>query len=253
MKIVLLVAVVASFVNLSSQAFVFPRQQQHRAAKSNVVLGENTAALQRRALGGLEFQLEEREDVDTEATDIWLNPDGSVTVGQTDGPPVVAYEGKWSILETASEADKPFRMRLDRSYEGKPTQGTRPTDMGEFQYHVKREFWGNVQRIGDQFQVEGVIHGLDNDRHEEVVYEVGYFALIDSSKEMSEVREIKAEISNTLRLDWVAQQNQDLKCYQDQKNIAKAVSPGAQHPKVLKSPSTTRHVPSKNPFTVGPV
>lgn len=130
------------------------------------------------ALAGRDYQLEEREDKDSELTELWLNDDGTVTLGKTDGPPVKSYEGKWSILDTATEADRPFRLRLDRTYES-ATPSTGKTDAGEVDYHVKREFWGNVGKIGDVVEVEGIMHGLDEAA--EVDCEVGFFALLDAA------------------------------------------------------------------------
>ena len=64
-----------------------------------------------------EFQLEELEDREECETELWLNDDGTVTLGETNGPLVQRYQGDWHVLETASENDKPFRMRLTRTYE----------------------------------------------------------------------------------------------------------------------------------------
>lgn len=64
-----------------------------------------------------EFQLEELEDREECETELWLNDNGSVTLGNTNGPLVKSYKGDWHLLETASEEDKPFRMRLTRTYE----------------------------------------------------------------------------------------------------------------------------------------
>lgn len=68
-------------------------------------------------LSSTEFQLEELEDRDECETSLRLNDDGTVTLGQTNGPPVSSWEGSWAVIETAAEADKPFRMRLTRTYE----------------------------------------------------------------------------------------------------------------------------------------
>ena len=64
-----------------------------------------------------EFQLEELEDREERETEVWLNQDGSVTLGKTNGPLVKDYRGDWHLIETASEEDKPFRMRLTRVYD----------------------------------------------------------------------------------------------------------------------------------------
>jgi len=64
-----------------------------------------------------EYQLEELEDREECETELWLNDDGSVTLGETNGPLYKSYHGDWHVIETASEDDKPFRMRLTRTYE----------------------------------------------------------------------------------------------------------------------------------------
>ena len=64
-----------------------------------------------------EFQLEELEDKEESETEVWLNPDGSVTLGKTNGPSWKNYKGDWHIIETAQEGDRPFRMRLTRLYD----------------------------------------------------------------------------------------------------------------------------------------
>lgn len=87
-------------------------------------------------LTGKDFQLEEREDKETELSAIVFNADGTVTLGVTDGPEYKSYSGKWSILETASEEDRPFRLRLDRVYDAGSRTGA--NQVGEFEYHVKR-------------------------------------------------------------------------------------------------------------------
>lgn len=112
-----------------------------------------TAAQVRAMLADREFQLEEREDQDSAVTDIWLNGNGSVNLGPTDGPLPKSYTGSWSILETAAREDHPFRLLLDRTYEAKNNVAV--------EYHVKREFWGNVGQVGDVQEIEGIIHGMD--------------------------------------------------------------------------------------------
>lgn len=126
-------------------------------------------------LAGKEFQLEEKEDRDVEQTRIWLHPDGMVTLQDTDGPQFTRYQGRWSML---NDGPNPFRMLLDRVYGGGMTP-IHSTDIGEFDYTVRREFQGDVQMVGGLVTVEGVVHLLDENGQKD--YEVGYFALIDSS------------------------------------------------------------------------
>ena len=144
--------------------------------QQNMALDEKIAVLAGRA-----FQLEEKEDKEVEQTRLWLNPDGTVTLQDTDGPQYSRYEGRWSMVE--DEFGNPFRMLLDHVYGG----GMKPihsTDVGEFDYTVRREFVGDVQMIGSTVNVEGVVHLLDDNGQKD--YEVGYFALIDSTLELGE-------------------------------------------------------------------
>lgn len=60
-----------------------------------------------------EFQLEELEDKEECETEVWLNNDGSITLGASNGPMVKDYSGDWHILETTGD----FRMRLTRRFE----------------------------------------------------------------------------------------------------------------------------------------
>mmetsp|Transcript_44353 Transcript_44353/g.106853 ORF Transcript_44353/g.106853 Transcript_44353/m.106853 type:complete len:149 (+) Transcript_44353:207-653(+) len=133
-------------------------------------------------LAGREFQLEEKEDKDVEQSRIWLNPDGTVTLQDTDGPQYTGYEGRWSMVNDG-DGTNPFRMLLDRVYGG----GMKPvgsTDIGEFDYTVRREFVGDLQMIGSTVNVEGVVHLLDDNGQKD--FEVGYFALIDNSGDIEQ-------------------------------------------------------------------
>jgi len=76
--------------------------------------GTAPAALQ----AGREIQLEEREDRDTSLTALVLNADGTVGMGQTDGPPPVAASGLWQAGATE------FQMTLRRDFEVSPSGGT---------------------------------------------------------------------------------------------------------------------------------
>ena len=59
--------------------------------------------------------------------------------------------------------------------------------------------------------------------------EVGYFALIDTSKEMTEdIRDVKAEISNTLRLGWIKEDNRQQKINPVTSNKKKKLQPSSR-------------------------
>eukprot|EP00571_Detonula_confervacea_P017769 CAMPEP_0172311552 /NCGR_PEP_ID=MMETSP1058-20130122/15116_1 /TAXON_ID=83371 /ORGANISM="Detonula confervacea, Strain CCMP 353" /LENGTH=186 /DNA_ID=CAMNT_0013024773 /DNA_START=115 /DNA_END=675 /DNA_ORIENTATION=- len=152
-----------------------------RFAASNIAVSPLQAS--RVDLSSKEFQLEELEDKEECETEMWLNEDGSVTLGVTNGPPVKDYKGDWHLLETASEADRPFRMRLTRSYDG----GS-PGNLGDISYEVKREFWGNIEMVGDSISVSGKTHGSPNpdsgnayiDELSLLESELGFFSMIDA-------------------------------------------------------------------------
>ncbi|KAL7440428.1 hypothetical protein ACHAXH_006863 [Discostella pseudostelligera] len=132
-----------------------------------------------------EYQLEELEDREECETELWLNDDGSVTLGETNGPLYKSYHGDWHVIETASEDDKPFRMRLTRTYDASSRSGA--NKIGDFTYDITREFWGSIEMIGDSISVSGKMHGSSYNGSD--VYlgelsmnesEVGYFTMIDS-------------------------------------------------------------------------
>ena len=135
--------------------------------------------LKRLGLGDLstkEFQLEELEDKEECETELWLNDDGSVTLGATNGPQYSNYQGTWDI--TNDDDDLPFRMRLTRSYE---------VPVGDISYDVIREFWGSLEMVGASVSVSGKIHGSTNaagnaytDEQSLVESEIGYFTMIDA-------------------------------------------------------------------------
>lgn len=60
--------------------------------------------------------------------------------------------------------------------------------VGDFTYDITREYWGNIEMVGDSIAVNGKIHGasytgsnayLDEQSMNES--EVGYFTMIDSA------------------------------------------------------------------------
>ena len=164
----------------TTTTFCSTRLFQSSSSSSSSSSSPVSAQAQKEALAGKEFQLEEREDQDVELTELWLNADGSVTVGQTDGPAVQSATGSWTILETTvNPADQPFRLVLERTYAAGAAH-TRAKQVGEFTYTVAREYWGSFVRTfdtaaGSVQEIEGIIRDREN-----VDRELGYFALIDS-------------------------------------------------------------------------
>lgn len=105
-------------------------------------------------------------------TEVLLNADNTVTLGETDGPPFLRSSGTWSLN------GEEFRMTLSRTYNaGAPSK--EPNDIGEFTYTVERTFTGGLYMVGAKLAIEGSVHSLD----EHGDNEVGYFEMIDVSKE----------------------------------------------------------------------
>jgi hypothetical protein len=129
------------------------------------------------SIGQRFYQLEEMEDKETEITEVFLNADGSVTLGETDGPVFSRGSGTWS--QSLSRAPSPsFRMTLIREFDAGKEKGT-PTDMGPFSFAVERTYTGDLTTVGGKTALSGVIHQIDGggDR------EVGYFNMIDTTTE----------------------------------------------------------------------
>ena len=105
-------------------------------------------------------------------TEIRLNADNSVTIGETDGPLFTAATGTWSATAET------LTMTLSRTYSA-GSESAVATDMGEFSFTVDRTFTGNLYMVGAKLAVEGSVHALD----EHGDNEVGYFEMIDVTKE----------------------------------------------------------------------
>ena len=117
------------------------------------------------------FQLEELEDSESCTTEILLQSDGKILVGQTDGPLFASAKGWWEISEK-------FRMSIVRYYK----TGQSGTDMGEFQYEVGRTFIGDITQIGNSMGISGSIQPVANaDIDSDPSYEIGYFNMIDTT------------------------------------------------------------------------
>lgn len=125
------------------------------------------------------FQLEELEDQEACTTELFLNRDATVTIGETNGPVFVSAKGTWE--QTTNTDGSSFKMVLKRTYRaGK--EKTAPTAMGEFQFEVERTFLGEMTRVGESLAVSGTMHHLDEIFGDS---EVGFFNLIDTTQERS--------------------------------------------------------------------
>jgi hypothetical protein len=118
------------------------------------------------------FNLQELEDKEQAVTEVLLNSDNTVTVGETDGPLFASAAGTWS-----SQGDS-FQMTLRRTYSA-GSESSSSTDMGEFSFTVERTFTGTLYMVGAKLAVEGSVHSVD----EHGDNEVGYFEMIDVTKE----------------------------------------------------------------------
>jgi len=118
------------------------------------------------------YQIEELEDQDTSSTEVFLKDDGTVAIGETDGPPPVEASGEWEMK------GKDFTMTLTRTYEG-GHQPSRSTDAGEFRYKVKRTYEGELGHVGEEMAVNGgVIFSIHPELGDE---QVGFFNIIDTT------------------------------------------------------------------------
>jgi len=124
------------------------------------------------------YQLEEMEDREDCTTEIYLADDGSITVGETDGPKHKSAGGSWKFSET--EGTDAFSMVIERTYDaGLPSKN--PTDVGDFKFTVQRKFSGSVSLVGECVAITGKM--LANVEAAGVDSEVGFFNLIDTTEE----------------------------------------------------------------------
>ena len=113
------------------------------------------------------------EDKDTRITEVYLNANGSATLGKTDGPVFTQAQGSWN------KQGNTFKMTLVRTYEAGKEKGT-ATDMGEFTFSVERTYTGDLSMVGGKTAMSGIIHQIDDVGSDR---EVGFFNMIDTTKE----------------------------------------------------------------------
>ena len=124
------------------------------------------------------FQLQELEDQESSTTQVHLNWDNTVTLGETDGPRFVAGHGTWKYNPDTSAVD----MTVTRRYAAGHVPSSL-TDMGEFDFAVTRVLTGQVEWTGNKVSVAGSIHYYHATRGDE---KVGYFTMLDTSPERME-------------------------------------------------------------------
>jgi len=117
------------------------------------------------------YQLEELEDADNCTTELFLKEDGTVEIGETDGPLFTKAVGNWEVQENS------FAMTITKTF----TTGNEKNDMGEFSFDVERVFEGDMTVVGGtEVAINGKILAEDiiTEKHEK---EVGFFNMIDGT------------------------------------------------------------------------
>jgi hypothetical protein len=148
---------------------------QHQSLSNNDI--------ERESLMGRRFQLEEKEDRANCITELLLNSDHTVAVGQSDGPLFTIATGSWSFDQELFPLDVAFAMTLDRTFKA----GYKGTDMGEFTFVVSRTYVGSLTQVGGVIAVEGSIY-KDPDEEDDgtttttaIMGRVGFFSMIDTT------------------------------------------------------------------------
>lgn len=119
------------------------------------------------------YQLEELEDADNCTTELFLKEDGTVDIGETDGPLFSKAVGKWEIKEND------FAMTITKTFK----TGNERNDMGEFEFDVERVFEGEMTVVGGtEVAINGKIFAEDiiTEKYEK---EVGFFNMIDGTEQ----------------------------------------------------------------------
>uniref|UniRef100_A0A6T8HJV6 Jacalin-type lectin domain-containing protein n=1 Tax=Proboscia inermis TaxID=420281 RepID=A0A6T8HJV6_9STRA len=155
-----------SKISLKSRTAVFSDVKESNEAESESETDN--------ALGLKHFQLEEMEDKDSCATDIFLEENGNVVVGDGDGPISIKSTGTWS-----QEEDGSFLMSIIRTFGG-GLEATKEWDLGEFTFDVERTYIGQIAQVGNKLAMTGSLWANDPFHGDT---EVGFFNMIDSTEE----------------------------------------------------------------------
>lgn len=117
------------------------------------------------------YQLEEMEDRENCTTELFLKEDGTVLVGDTDGPLWTDAKGEWMIAPGTND----FVMTITRTFGA----GQENSPMGEFEYQLERTFQGDMTEVGESVAITGVLLSEDPMTGEDK--EVGFFNMIDGT------------------------------------------------------------------------
>eukprot|EP00571_Detonula_confervacea_P016764 CAMPEP_0172297512 /NCGR_PEP_ID=MMETSP1058-20130122/505_1 /TAXON_ID=83371 /ORGANISM="Detonula confervacea, Strain CCMP 353" /LENGTH=217 /DNA_ID=CAMNT_0013006673 /DNA_START=120 /DNA_END=773 /DNA_ORIENTATION=+ len=196
---------IAAFFALTAQTDAFSSTQivhhHHTPTSSHCHASASTYStslnLQQQPFSDRHFQLEELEDAETSTTDVLLNSDLTVSLGETDGPLYTAAEGTWSedceymsvsdddydqsTLDVENNLKRSFTMKLARTFVTGVEKAEASTDIGEIKYSVERTYKGECTLVGGSvFAMNGEILDVDEifgDRR------VGFFNMIDATEE----------------------------------------------------------------------
>jgi hypothetical protein len=94
------------------------------------------------------FQLEEKEDKESCSTEVFLSNDGTVTLGDTDGPLPLQATGTWK------QTGEKFEMSIKRTF----GSGQDGSDVGEFKFDVDRAYIGFLEYVGGSIAIDGSMH-----------------------------------------------------------------------------------------------
>lgn len=121
-------------------------------------------------IGG-EMELTEMEDDTCCRTQVWLNPDGTVTLGQSEAPPCVEWCGLWQCGQDE------FQMTLQRRY---TNDLSLELDPDESIFTVTRTYTGFLNLEGSGVEiVSGAIHFYHYEHDADS--DLGYFTLTSNA------------------------------------------------------------------------
>ncbi|KAL3936655.1 MAG: hypothetical protein SGARI_002461 [Bacillariaceae sp.] len=112
--------------------------------------------------------MEDRENCTTE---LFLQEDGTVVLGDTDGPLWTDAIGEWLIKPDTND----FVMTVTKKFGA----GHDNSDMGEFEYELERIYQGDMTEVGESVAITGKM--LCEDPLTGKEQEVGFFNMIDGT------------------------------------------------------------------------
>jgi hypothetical protein len=162
-------AALALLSRQSSTTFCKTLQQQSPLHRHRV-LGGKTVLFRIRCENKY-YQLEEMEDRENCTTELFLKEDGTVLIGDTDGPLWTSAVGEWAIASGTND----FVMTITKTYGA----GQDNSDMGEFEYELERTFQGEMTEVGESVAITGVM--VCDDPLTGKAQKVGFFNMIDGT------------------------------------------------------------------------